>query len=149
MLQYFLKTQRCRFGWRCKFNHPKVKLSAAVCTSDMRLANIWLSYSSIRVIMTWCSAVISGFFRKCWQLCLTWEAIWAPMCGKIIFFDFLWEHYQSLCVLIVIFHLILNSSTWKLENVNLVLPANSIIRKMSKYYSMDKKVKLANRLKQH
>ncbi|BFG41234.1 hypothetical protein CerSpe_275080 [Prunus speciosa] len=26
---YFIKTQRCKFGMRCKFNHPKDKLAAA------------------------------------------------------------------------------------------------------------------------
>lgn len=30
---YFLKTQRCKFGLRCKFNHPKDKISA-VCASE-------------------------------------------------------------------------------------------------------------------
>ncbi|XP_040361676.1 zinc finger CCCH domain-containing protein 37 [Rosa chinensis] len=30
---YFLKTQRCKFGLRCKFNHPKDKLATA-CASE-------------------------------------------------------------------------------------------------------------------
>lgn len=150
MLQFFLKTQRCKFGLRCKFNHPKEKLPVTVCTNDMRLTKIWLSYWSITLVMIWCCTLVSGFFRKCWRFCLTWEAIWTPMCSKIVFSDFLWGHYQSICMLIVILHfIILNSSTWKLENVSLVQPANSIIRKMSKYYLMDKKTELANRLKRH
>lgn len=29
-MQYFLKTQRCKFGSKCKFNHPKDKLIGSV-----------------------------------------------------------------------------------------------------------------------
>ncbi|ONI11759.1 hypothetical protein PRUPE_4G124000 [Prunus persica] len=31
---YFIKTQRCKFGMRCKFNHPKEKLAAAVASEN-------------------------------------------------------------------------------------------------------------------
>ncbi|PON51238.1 Zinc finger, CCCH-type [Parasponia andersonii] len=31
---YFLKTQRCKFGLRCKFNHPKDHLAAAVASEN-------------------------------------------------------------------------------------------------------------------
>ncbi|KAL6269781.1 hypothetical protein ACE6H2_026692 [Prunus campanulata] len=33
-LKYFIKTQRCKFGMRCKFKHPKDKLSAAVASEN-------------------------------------------------------------------------------------------------------------------
>lgn len=34
-LQYFLKTQRCKFGSKCKFNHPKVSSENADISSGL------------------------------------------------------------------------------------------------------------------
>uniref|UniRef100_A0A803N5K9 C3H1-type domain-containing protein n=1 Tax=Chenopodium quinoa TaxID=63459 RepID=A0A803N5K9_CHEQI len=31
---YFLKTQKCKFGQMCKFNHPKDKLDSSSCKTD-------------------------------------------------------------------------------------------------------------------
>lgn len=35
-MQYFMKTQRCKFGFKCRFNHPRDKLETVVGSTCMR-----------------------------------------------------------------------------------------------------------------
>ena len=54
-LQYFLKTQRCKFGSKCKFNHPKVSSENADVSSGLpeRPSEPPCAVSYLHFVLTW------------------------------------------------------------------------------------------------
>lgn len=141
MSQYFLKTQRCKFGLRCKFNHPKDKLVPLVCFTGMAVCCsiiCFLCVSRFNILLY----SHLGCSRKCGCFHLTWEAIWAPVYGMYIHYvhgSISWKYaidiFLSWLLINMTTHALYSSSSIRrLENVNLVQHANLIIQRILWYH---------------
>lgn len=96
MVQYFMKTQTCKFGVKCKFNHPKDTLTAVVSANGLRICKIDDPFLCNDVYLT----LVSGFLGECWHICFAWETFWTPMCSMIVVFSSWWKSiYLFICIL--------------------------------------------------
>lgn len=50
VFQYFMKTQKCKFGHKCKFNHPKDQIISLVGAIGMRFLLRLCGFFSLIVI---------------------------------------------------------------------------------------------------
>lgn len=74
-MQYFLKTQRCKFGSKCKFNHPKDKLIGSVgdiYEKFTKLINFMVNYF---LILLFIFIFISTFLTNNVMLCSGFRVI--------------------------------------------------------------------------
>lgn len=145
VFQYFLKTQRCKFGVKCKFNHPKDILLSSVGASIMVDANP-VSGCALFVLLLYNLSIITWLgcrmLRRALALMSYQRGHLSPLVRYAISLCW-WKKYLLVfadvyLILFAVSYCHECSSMWRLENVNLVLPANFTTRKISNYHQLQK-----------